>query len=185
LKESGSNFTTAGIAYIGRAIGGININASANVSGILGRDYCTFKFPGSFICWRKTGSRMRPCSRLCWLLPDCSLLSNLVANSLDAIDDGGTIKVRVSAGKDCIRVTLTDNGKGIPAGTVKHIFEPFFTTKDRVGTGLGLWVSQQIIEKHGGKIKVRSSSDGLRKGTTLSVVLPMQPTPAEGLIAVA
>jgi signal transduction histidine kinase len=113
------------------------------------------------------------------------IFSNLVSNSLDAIDEGGTIKVRVSAGKNCVRVTLADDGKGIPAGTIKHIFEPFFTTKDSVGTGLGLWVSQQIIEKHGGKIQVRSSSRGLRRGTSFSLVLPMQPTPAEGLIAVA
>jgi PAS domain S-box-containing protein len=113
------------------------------------------------------------------------IFSNLVSNSLDAIDEGGTIKVRVSAGKDSVRVTLTDNGKGIPPGSLKRIFEPFFTTKDRVGTGLGLWVSQQIIEKRSGKIQVRSSSDGLRRGTTFSVVLPMQPTPAEGLLAVS
>ena len=113
------------------------------------------------------------------------IFSNLVSNGLDAIDEGGTIKVRVSAGKNCVRVTLADDGKGIPAGTIKHIFEPFFTTKDSVGTGLGLWVSQQMIEKHGGKIQVRSSSDGLRRGTTFSVVLPMRRTPAEGVLAVA
>jgi PAS domain S-box-containing protein len=113
------------------------------------------------------------------------VFSNLVSNSLDAIDERGMIKVRVASGKHRVRVTVTDNGKGIPPSTLPHIFEPFFTTKDRVGTGLGLWVSQQIVEKHGGKIRVRSRSEGLRRGTILSVVLPVRPTPPKGISAVA
>jgi PAS domain S-box-containing protein len=113
------------------------------------------------------------------------VFSNILSNSLDAIDQGGTIKVRISAGKDSVRVTLTDNGKGIPAGALQHVFEPFFTTKDRAGTGLGLWVSHEIIEKHGGKIQVRSHAQGSRRGTAFSVVLPLVPTPAEDRLAVA
>src|SRR5262249_4562475 len=65
------------------------------------------------------------------------------------------------------------------------IFEPFFTTKDTVGTGLGLWVSQQIIEKHGGKIRVRSRLEGVRRGTTFSVVLPVGLMPTTNFVAVA
>jgi signal transduction histidine kinase len=113
------------------------------------------------------------------------VFSNLVSNSLDAIDDGGTIKVRISPGTQRVRVTVTDNGKGIPPATLRHIFEPFFTTKDAVGTGLGLWISQQIIEKHGGKIQVRSRADGSRRGTTFSVVLPLVPSPSQDSLAVA
>jgi PAS domain S-box-containing protein len=113
------------------------------------------------------------------------VFSNLVSNSLDAIDDGGMIKVRVSPGKQRVRVTVTDNGKGIPPATLRHIFEPFFTTKDAVGTGLGLWISQQIIEKHGGKIQVRSRADGTRRGTTISVVLPLVSSPSADRLAVA
>jgi PAS domain S-box-containing protein len=113
------------------------------------------------------------------------VFSNLVANSLDAIDERGTIWVRVASGKQYVRVTVSDNGKGISSSAVSHIFEPFFTTKDKVGTGLGLWVSQQIVEKHGGKIRARSRSEGSRRGTTLSVVLPVGPGAAERLSAVA
>jgi PAS domain S-box-containing protein len=113
------------------------------------------------------------------------VFSNLVSNSLDAIDDGGMIKVRISPGKQRVRVTVTDNGKGISPATLRHIFEPFFTTKDAVGTGLGLWISQQIIEKHGGKIQVRSRAEGPRRGTTFSVVLPLVPSPTAGRSAVA
>jgi len=101
------------------------------------------------------------------------VFSNLVANSLDAIDARGMIKLRVSSGQRNVRVTIADNGKGIPPTSRQRIFEPFFTTKGTVGTGLGLWVSQQIIEKHGGKIRVRSRCDGLRRGTTFLIVLPV------------
>jgi signal transduction histidine kinase len=98
---------------------------------------------------------------------------------LDAIDANGTIKLRVSTGAALnnghrwVRVTVADNGKGVSASSRQHIFEPFFTTKGTVGTGLGLWVSKQIIDKHGGTIRVRSSTDGARRGTVFSVVLPI------------
>ena len=112
------------------------------------------------------------------------VFSNLLANSLDAIDEKGTIKLRVSTGAAfnnghrCVRVTVADNGKGISASSRQHIFEPFFTTKGTVGTGLGLWVSKQIIDKHGGTIRMRSSSNGARRGTVFSVVLPVEPAAA-------
>jgi PAS domain S-box-containing protein len=108
------------------------------------------------------------------------VFSNLLANGLDAIDEEGTIKLRVSAGAAAnghrrVRVTVADDGKGIPASARPHIFEPFFTTKGTTGTGLGLWVSKQIIEKHGGTIRMRSHTDATRRGTVFSIVLPLQP----------
>jgi len=115
------------------------------------------------------------------------VFSNLMANSLDAIDHGGTIKLRVSAtapdfksGRRRVRVTIADNGRGIGVSSRLHIFEPFFTTKGAVGTGLGLWVSKQIVDKHSGTIQLRSCTDGARRGTAFSVVLPVDPViPAE------
>jgi PAS domain S-box-containing protein len=110
------------------------------------------------------------------------VFSNLLANSLDAIDDQGTIQLRVStatAFKDSprrVRITIADNGNGIPAESRRHLFEPFFTTKGAVGTGLGLWVSKQIIDKHGGTIRVRSATQGQRRGTVFSVLLPAEPS---------
>ena len=111
------------------------------------------------------------------------VFSNLLANSLDAIDEKGIIKLRVSStafenGNRCVRVIIADNGKGISADFLPHIFEPFFTTKGAIGTGLGLWVSKQIIDKHGGTIRVRSSGNGARRGTTFSIVLPIEPSAA-------
>jgi PAS domain S-box-containing protein len=108
------------------------------------------------------------------------VFSNLLANSLDAIDEGGTIKMRISAGHDFtglqrVRVTIADNGKGIKAESKPHLFEPFFTTKGAIGTGLGLWVSKQIVDKHDGKIQVRSCVSGARRGTAFCISLPVEP----------
>ncbi len=70
-------------------------------------------------------------------------------------------------------MTIADNGRGISEASRKHLSEPFFTTKGMIGTGLGLWVTKQIIEKHQGTIQVRSSIRGLRRGTTFSIILPV------------
>lgn len=101
------------------------------------------------------------------------VFSNLLANSLDAVADNGTVKVRVSSGKGRVRVTIADNGKGIPEAVRPHIFEPLYTTRSRIGTGLGLWVVRQILDKHHGTIRMRSRTSGERMGTTFSVTLPV------------
>jgi len=106
------------------------------------------------------------------------VLANLLTNSLDSIGRSGRIVLRASAsigphdGRKRVRITVADNGHGMGAATMKQIFDPFFTTKGSVGTGLGLWVCKQLIDKNGGSIRVRSNMDGERKGTTVSVVLP-------------
>jgi signal transduction histidine kinase len=94
-------------------------------------------------------------------------------NSVNAVAEHGIVKVRVSSSRhNSVRVTVADNGTGISATDLPHIFEAFYTTKESVGSGLGLWVGQQIIEKHGGCIRVHSRRDGIFKGTTFSIVLP-------------
>jgi PAS domain S-box-containing protein len=111
------------------------------------------------------------------------VFSNLLANSLDAIDEHGTIKIRISAekapgnGRRRVRVTIADNGKGIPANSRAHLFEPFYTTKGAIGTGLGLWVCKQLIDKHQGRIRVHTSANGPRSGTIFSVALPVECAP--------
>jgi signal transduction histidine kinase len=104
------------------------------------------------------------------------VFSNLIANSVDAVETMGKIKLRVSActfgdGRRGVRVTFSDNGKGIEFAARTRIFEPLYTTKGEIGTGLGLWVSQQIVEKHQGSIQMRSSTEGKHKGTSFSVLL--------------
>ena len=106
------------------------------------------------------------------------VFSNLVLNAVEALSDSGAIAVRVrqttgAQGRLGIRITMADNGPGIAIENLPRIFEPFFTTKGSKGTGLGLWVSQGIVHKHGGSIRVRSSVDPLRHGTCFVVFLPV------------
>ncbi len=105
------------------------------------------------------------------------VFSNLVLNAIEAISGQGNIYIRVRHGRDRqerdgIRVMVADDGCGIPAENMPQIFEPFFTTKDSKGTGLGLWVSQGIVQKHQGILRVRSRTDSIRHGTCCSVFLP-------------
>src|SRR5215471_13841701 len=73
------------------------------------------------------------------------------------------------------RAVIADNGPGISAGNREKIFEPFFTTKGENGTGLGLWVTSGIILKHGGSIRVRTSTRRGRSGTVFNIFLPFEP----------
>jgi PAS domain S-box-containing protein len=107
------------------------------------------------------------------------VISNLLANSLDACTNGAAICVRVRAARsprdhalEGVRIVVADTGCGIDPENRKRIFEPFFTTKKDTGTGLGLWVSRELIEKHGGHLGVRSSTTGRRTGTVFSLFLP-------------
>ncbi|MGB6384630.1 MAG: ATP-binding protein [Terriglobales bacterium] len=108
------------------------------------------------------------------------LLANLLVNAVDAMADGGFLRVRVatshswSNGREGVRITVADNGSGIPRNNLRQIFEPFYTTKKDTGTGLGLWVSRGIVQKHGGSIRVRSRVDGRSTGTVFSIFLPQQ-----------
>ena len=110
------------------------------------------------------------------------LLMNLLVNAVDAMDRGGSLQVRVEAGRDWsdgregVRITVADSGTGIPSESLGRIFEPFYTTKKDGGTGMGLWVSRGIVQKHGGSIRVRSRVNGDRSGTVFSVFLPYEQT---------
>jgi signal transduction histidine kinase len=98
---------------------------------------------------------------------------NLVINATDAMSEGGTLSVRTSLEDDdsVIKVEIADTGRGIDAEHVESIFEPFFTTKHG-GTGLGLATSRQLIQQHGGSIRVTGNEGG---GTVFTVRLPLRP----------
>jgi PAS domain S-box-containing protein len=105
------------------------------------------------------------------------VFSNLILNSLEATPPSGNIYIRVRqthAGEDRpgIRITVADDGRGIARENMSRIFEPFFSTKDSKGTGLGLWVSQGIVQKHQGKLRVRSRTGPSNHGTCCIVFLP-------------
>ena len=90
------------------------------------------------------------------------VLANLIGNATDAMRQGGCLRIRISERKDVqrgapqVRITIGDNGTGIPPDVLPTIFEPFVTTKGETGTGLGLWVTSEIIKKNGWSIRVRS-----------------------------
>jgi two-component system CheB/CheR fusion protein len=104
------------------------------------------------------------------------VLTNLISNSIDAVPNGGRIWVRAKAatrgGRQGVKIVLVDNGPGIPASHLSKIFQPFFSTKEDVGTGLGLWVVQEIITKHQGSIRLRTSTHAARSGTAFSIFIP-------------
>jgi signal transduction histidine kinase len=107
------------------------------------------------------------------------VLSNLVTNAVEASSPNGRLRVRVRCtrswsdhGVRGIRVSVGDNGSGIPLEVQRRLGEPFFTTKGQRGTGLGLWVTRSIVQRYGGEIQLRSSVDSRRHGTVFSIFLP-------------
>jgi len=106
------------------------------------------------------------------------VISNLVSNAIDASpEQGGRLKVRVThttakALGRAVRITIGDNGSGITPDVKTRIFEPFFTTKVSVGTGLGLWVTRDIVDRSGGRIRLKSR---VGKGSVFSITLPVEP----------
>jgi PAS domain S-box-containing protein len=103
------------------------------------------------------------------------VVSNLISNAADAVGNDGTIavKLRCIEGSESVIVQLVveDDGPGIAAEFAERIFEPFFTTKKDVGTGLGLWVTKEIIQRHGGSIHLHPRGDGGR-GAAFIILLP-------------
>jgi signal transduction histidine kinase len=109
------------------------------------------------------------------------VLSNLVANAIDAIGaGGGRLAVRSrngthwKTGRKGMVITIADTGSGMSAYTLSRIFEPFFTTKDGKGTGLGLWISREIVVRHQGVLAARSTQSSARSGTVFALFLPCE-----------
>lgn len=110
------------------------------------------------------------------------ILLNLVGNAIDASRPDGrlVISARVNThlrDRRVLALTVADNGTGIAESDRQKIFEPFFTTKKDVGTGLGLWITRDLVERKGGKIRFRTRT-GTHSGTCMTVFLPEDPTPA-------
>jgi signal transduction histidine kinase len=107
------------------------------------------------------------------------VFSNLIDNSIAALDDGGQIIMHAYRSREWsgehragVRVVVADSGSGIEHCNYNKIFEPFFSTKGQKGTGLGLWVSKGIVQKHGGFIRMHSSTQEGKSGCCFSVFLP-------------
>ena len=108
------------------------------------------------------------------------VLVNLVSNAFDAMRSGGKLVLRgrptrLSSGAKGIRITVADAGTGMDQPTFQRLFEPFFSTKGIGGTGLGLWITKDLVSKNGGSIQIRSSTREGRSGTAITMVFPCQP----------
>jgi PAS domain S-box-containing protein len=127
------------------------------------------------------------------------VVANLVGNSIDASSAGGRLLVRARRSRDWknpeeagIRFVVADTGAGMEPDVRRRIFEAFFTTKEATGTGLGLWVSHEIILKHHGRVHVRSRSasidgglDHKSSGTVFQLFLPDNPAILNGAMPAA
>lgn len=100
------------------------------------------------------------------------VLINVLLNAIQAMSEGGVIKIMMGNLGEEVHLTISDTGRGIPEEILPRVFDPFFTTKgEEKGTGLGLWLSQGIIERHGGTIELSSE---LGKGSTVCIRLPLR-----------
>jgi signal transduction histidine kinase len=108
------------------------------------------------------------------------VLNNLIANAIDAMRSGGRLVVRThsavdfSSSRQGVRLTIADTGHGMPDTVQTRVFQPFYTTKGMNGTGLGLWISDGIVRRHKGRLRVRSTQHPVRHGTVFSLFLPAE-----------
>jgi signal transduction histidine kinase len=118
------------------------------------------------------------------------MFANLLGNAIEAVGKrNGTIVLRVSQGRNWqsgqigLRVVVADDGPGIPASVRERIFEPFFTTKGESGTGLGLWITSDIVRKNKGTIRLRTNTKEGSSGTHFSVFFPFEIEPELPVVA--
>lgn len=106
------------------------------------------------------------------------VFANLIANAIDAMQHDGRLTARTRpqsharTGEAGLRISIADTGHGMDRGTLRRLFEPFFSTKAERGTGLGLWVSREILDKHHATIRVRSRQTPGASGTVFSIWIP-------------
>jgi PAS domain S-box-containing protein len=108
------------------------------------------------------------------------VFSNIIANSIDAMPRGGLLRIQIveaiKRDEAVLDIVVRDEGKGIEQEHLARVFEPFFTTKGSTGTGIGLWVAKQLVEKRGGQIAVTSSTRPGSSGTSINLSIPFSKT---------
>jgi signal transduction histidine kinase len=108
------------------------------------------------------------------------MVLNLIGNAMEAIERDGTLRIRVSNTRELrngarqgVRLTIADTGSGIHPAIRTRLFDPFVSTKGNTRTGLGLWMSSEIVRRHGGTIQVKSRVPPPYGGTVFSIFLPL------------
>jgi PAS domain S-box-containing protein len=104
------------------------------------------------------------------------IFSNVISNAIDAMAHGGKLSIAIAQSakteRDGLKIVVNDTGHGISREHLGKVFEPFFTTKGNLGTGIGLWVTRQLVERHGGHISISSSTEAGNSGTIVMIDLP-------------
>jgi light-regulated signal transduction histidine kinase (bacteriophytochrome) len=100
------------------------------------------------------------------------VMANLIANAIQAVPVGGQIRLGAREDGDFTEIKVRDNGHGMNDEALRHLFEPFYSTKGDLGNGLGLYISYEIVERHGGSLLVKSQ---VGMGTEIRVRLPRGP----------
>jgi signal transduction histidine kinase len=104
------------------------------------------------------------------------VISNLISNSIYAMPAGGVLTLSVKDienPSDGVVLSIEDEGSGIPAEALPKVFDAFFTTRSTVGTGIGLFISKQFVEGHGGRIEIESETGAENHGTIVRIFLPI------------
>jgi two-component system CheB/CheR fusion protein len=109
------------------------------------------------------------------------IFANLMSNAIDAMPQGGRLVIRLRPSHDWrdaktagMRITFCDSGVGMDRNTMRKLSEPFFTTKAETGTGLGMWVVAQLLDRHHGYMRVWSRQRAGAGGTAFSLFLPLE-----------
>jgi signal transduction histidine kinase len=97
------------------------------------------------------------------------VMANLLSNAIQAVQVGGQIWLGATSDAGTTQIVVRDNGNGMSQETLRNLFQPFYSTKGDLGNGLGLYISHEIVERHGGSITVESELD---VGTEIRVSLP-------------
>ena len=155
-----------------------NKTAQASVSALLDSVLALYhsRLAGSQVTIERRFQKTGPI--LCYPGELRQVFANLIGNAFDATRNGGRIILRERAaehpktGQRGIRITVADTGQGMSPEVKAHLFEAFYSTKEFQGTGLGLWISKGIIDKHGGLIRFRSSTKQGKSGTIFSIFIP-------------
>jgi len=98
----------------------------------------------------------------------------LIVNAIDSMSQGGVLTIQTRQRDEGVEISVRDKGTGISPENLERVFEPFFSTKGERGTGIGLWVARQLLEKRGGSIHLESRTEFPHNGTTVSVFLPFK-----------
>jgi PAS domain S-box-containing protein len=100
------------------------------------------------------------------------VFTNLISNAIDAMPQGGSLNLEVLSDGQDVKLIFSDTGSGIKREKLEEIFEPFVSTKGEKGLGIGLWISRNIVEKLGGTIHVRSTTEEIGHGARFTISLP-------------